>query len=160
MANYTTHFAFRIKATRADAERFIQVIEAMVAIAEDREHLLAPEVAPAFGTDTQTQEQVLARLDEDFGFGIDCLFSESGSSLIIVDRDGCPNLSALAEYLKRLCPGKLPMGFVYCETCNKSRTDGFGGGFFVIGPDTIFHQSIAQVMEEELAEMKATSDGP
>jgi hypothetical protein len=159
MANYTTHFAFRIKATRTDAERFIKVIEAMAAIAEGKEHLLAAEIASAFGVDTQTPEQVFASLDVDYGFGVDCLFRESDSSLIIFDTGGCPNLSALAECLKRLYPDKLPMGFVYCETCDKSRTDGFGGGFFAIGPDTIFHQSIAQVMEEKLAEMKATSDG-
>ena len=86
------------------------------------------------------------------------LFNADEQSLIIFDNDGAPNLLALAQLLQRLYPEKLPLGFVYAETCDKSRAGGFGGGFFAIGRETIVNQSLAEVLEAEIAELGETPD--
>jgi hypothetical protein len=151
MANYFTHFAFQTAATKADAERFIQLIEASDATDNETPHLLGPEIEAAFRSDTHKVEQVFTAILDDMSFGIDCRFDAEEKTLTIFDSHGAPNLWALAQRLQRLYPEKLPLGFVYTDTCDKARVDGFGGGFFTIGRDMIQNQSLAQILEAELA---------
>ena len=158
MANYFTSLAFKIAANHADAERFVQAIEAATALENCEKPMLAPEIEQAFRSDTQTAEEVFAGIIGDMGLGIDCLFNADDQSLIIFDNDGSPNLWALAQLLQRLYPPKLPLGFVYAETCDKSRAGGFGGGFFAISHDTIVNQSLAEVLEAEIAELGEAPD--
>ena len=153
MANYHTHFAFEIAASKADAERFIQIIEAASAADDDTPHLLAPEIEAAFRSETQDAEEVFAQILGDMGFGIDCLFDAKQQKLTLFDSHGNPNLWTLAQCLQRLYPEKLPMGFVYSETCDRSRVNGFGGGFFTIAPDTINNRSLTQILEVELSKL-------
>jgi hypothetical protein len=159
MANHFTHFAFQIPATKAEAERFIQIIEATTAIDNDAPQLLGREIEAAFRSDTQDAELVFGGILDGMGFGIDSLFEADKQKLTIFDTDGTPNLWALAQCLQRLYPEKLPMGFVYAATCDKSRVNGFGGGFFTIASDTIHHQSLGEILETELTALTATPDG-
>lgn len=153
MANYTTHFAFQIAASRADAERFIQLIEAGIALENDTPHLLGRDIEAAFRSETHGAERVFAEILGGTSFGIDCRFDAEQQKLTIFDSHGAPNLWALAQCLQRLYPDTLPMGFVYAETCDKNRVDGFGGGFFTIASDTVHNQSLAQILAAELAEL-------
>lgn len=121
--------------------------------------VLGREIEAAFRSDTQSAEQVFTEILEDTGFGIDCLFDEQTQRLTVFDRCGSPNLWALAQCLQRLYPEKLPLGFVYSETCDKSRVDGFGGGFFTITQDTVHTESLAQILGSELAELEGTRNG-
>jgi hypothetical protein len=157
MANYYTHLAFEIKATHVDAERFVQLIISANAIDDGEAILLGPELEPAFRSKGKTAEQTFAEIVADFGFGVECLFDAESGTLAIFDRDGTPNVWALAQCLQRLYPAKLPLGFVYAETCDKSRAGGFGGGYFAIGHDTIVNQSLAEVLEAAIAGLGGTA---
>jgi hypothetical protein len=159
MANYFTNFAFQIPASKADAERFVQLIEAANAIDNEAPQLLGREIEAAFRSEIQSGEQVYVEILDDMSFGIDCLFDETSQRLTIFDSDGSPNLWALAQCLQRLYPEKLPLGFVYSENCDKARVDGFGGGFFKIAPDTIYNETLAQILATELAELPGAEHG-
>ena len=104
MANYFTHLAFQIPATSDDAERF-------------NEAIAAASVAGNSGA-----------ADDDELAGVACRFDQDSATLAIFDTDGAPNLWALAKTLQRLFPEKLPLGFAYSCSCDKPRSDGFGGG--------------------------------
>lgn len=158
MANYTTHLAFDIAATREDAERFIKIIEASIAIEDGQWPMLAPEIEPAFRSVRQPAEALLAEILDGTSLGIDCGFDEDHGVLGFWDSEGSPNLWAFAQCLQRLFPKKLPMGFVYSNNCDKHRPGGFGGGLFAIGADTIVHRTLDRMLEEELAQLQGKSD--
>ena len=133
MANSYTHLAFDLAADAGDAERFSRAInEAGVA-----------------GVYTGDDDQ----LD-----GIGCRFVTEAGTLAIFDSDGIPNLWALAKALQRLLPARLPIGFIYSCSCDKPRSDGFGGGFFAIGAKTIVHRDLGELLAEEIAELEEISD--
>lgn len=159
MANTTTHLAFNITATREDAERFIKLVEAAVAIEDGQPLLLAPEIEPAFRSVRQPAERILVEILEGMDLGIDCRFDEDHGVLGFWDNDGSPNLWAFAQCLQRLFPDKLPMGFVYSNDCDRHRPSGFGGGLFAIGADDIIHRTLDRILEEELAQLQETSGG-
>ena len=134
MANYYTHLAFEIPATSADAERFSKAIEEAAVGAGDAG-------------------------DEDEGLdGVACRFDRDSGTLAIFDSDGAPNLWALATALQRLFPEKLPLGFVYSCSCDKPRSDGFGGGLFAVGCETIVQRDIGELLAEEIADLTENSD--
>lgn len=153
MANYYTHLSFQISASKADAERFIQLIEAASATDNDTPLLLGRDIEAAFRGDEQSAEHVFTQLLDGSAFGIDCLFNEGTQSLTIFDSDGGPNLWALAHFLQRLFPQQLPLGFVYSHACDRSRVDSFGGGLYAIGPDTIIHRSLDDFLGEVLSDL-------
>ena len=128
MANYYTHLAFDLLADAGEAERISRAIEE-AGIAD-----------AATGGDDQ--------LD-----GIGCRFDTATCRLAIFDRDGAPNLWALAKALQRLLPTRLPIGFVYSCSCDKARLDGFGGGLFVVGEETIVHRELGALLAEAIAEL-------
>ena len=130
MANYYTHLAFEIPATGDDAERFYEAIAAAT-------------VAGNSGAD-----------DDDELAGIACRFDQDSGTLAIFDRDGTPNLWALAKTLQRLFPEKLPLGFVYSCSCDKPRTDGFGGGLFAVGSKNIVQRDLGELLAEEIADLE------
>ena len=134
MANYYTHLAFDIPATSADAERFSKAIE---------------EAAVGTG-DTADEDERLQ--------GIACRFDQDGGTLAIFDRDGAPNLWALAKTLQRLFPEKLPLGFVYSCSCDKPRSDGLGGGLFAVASNSIVHRDLGELLAEEITEWAEMSD--
>ena len=134
MANYYTHLAFEITADAEDAERFVGSIE-------------AASVAAATAGD-----------DDDQLDGIACRFDSETGRLAIYDSDGTPNLWALAKALQRLLPARLPLGFVYSCSCDKARSDGFGGGLFAIGTETIVHSDLGELLAEEIAELGEVCD--
>lgn len=134
MANYYNHLAFDLAADAGDAERFNRAIaEAGIADA-------------ATGDDDE-------QLD-----GIGCRFDIETGTLAIFDSDGAPNLWALAKALQRLFPARLPIGFVYSCSCDKPRADGFGGGLFAIGAETIVHRDLGELLAEEIAELEEICD--
>ena len=134
MANYYTHLAFEFPATRADAERFSEAIE-----------------DAAVGTGDAG--------DEDEGLeGIACRFDQDTGTLAIFDSDGAPNLWALATTLQRLFPEKLPLGFVYSCSCDKPRSDGFGGGLFAVGSENIVQRDLVELLAEEISDLSETTD--
>ena len=135
MANYYTHLAFEIPATSADAERFSKVIEETAVGTEDA------------GDEDERLEGIACRLDQDSG------------TLAIFDSDGAPNLWALATTLQRLFPEKLPLGFVYSCSCDKPRSDGFGGGLFAVGSDNIVQRDLGELLAEEIADLSENPDG-
>ena len=134
MANYYTHLAFEIPATSDDAERF-------------NEAIAAATVAGNSGAD-----------DNDAMEGIGCRFDQDGGTLAIFDSDGAPNPWALAKTLQRLFPEKLPFGFVYSCSCDKPRTDGFGGGLFAVGSDSIVHRDLGKLLADEIADLTENPD--
>ncbi len=134
MANYYTHLAFEIPATSADAERFNKAIE---------------EAAVGTGDAGDDDE----RLE-----GIACRFDRDSGTLAIFDSDGAPNLWALAKTLQQLFPEKLPLGFVYSCSCDKSRSDGFGGGLFALGSENIVQRDLGELLAEEIADLTETTD--
>ena len=134
MANYYTHLAFDLAADAPDAERF----------------KLAIEEADVVGTNTGDEDD---RLD-----GIGCRFDTETRTLAIFDSDGAPNLWALANTLQHIFPARLPIGFVYSRSCDKPRSDGFGGGFFAIGAKTIIHRELGDLLAEAIAELEETCD--
>ena len=134
MANYYTHLAFEIPATSADAERFSKAIE-----------------EAAVGTGDAGDED--ERLE-----GIACRFDQDSGALAIFDSDGAPNLWALAKTLQRLFPHKLPLGFVYSCSCDKPRSDGFGGGLFAVGSESIVYRDLGELLAEELADLPEKPD--
>ena len=134
MANYYTHLAFEIPATSADAERFSKAIE-----------------EAAIGTEDAGDED--ERLE-----GIACRFDRDSGTLAIFDSDGAPNLWALATTLQRLFPEKLPLGFVYSCSCDKPRTDGFGGGLFAVGSNNIVQRDLGELLAEEIADLTENPD--
>ena len=134
MANYYTHLAFQIPATCDHAERFSKAIE---------------EAAVGTG-DAAAEDGSLE--------GIACRFDRDSGTLAIFDSDGAPNLWALATSLQRLFPKKLPLGFVYSCSCDKPRSDGFGGGLFAVGCKTIVHRDLGDLLAEEIAELPGKPD--
>jgi hypothetical protein len=96
MANTRAHLAFNIAATRDDAERFIKVIEAAVALEFGHQPRLAPEIEPAFRASAQSADATFAEILGGIGLGIDCRFDESHGVLGYYDSDGRPNLCAFA----------------------------------------------------------------
>ena len=134
MANYYTHLAFQIPATSADAERFSKAIE-----------------EAAVGTGEVGDED--ERLE-----GIVCQFDQDSGTLAIFDSDGAPNLWALATALQRLFPEKLPLGFVYSCSCDKPRSDGFGGGLFAVGSESIVQRDLGELLAEEIADLAENPD--
>lgn len=158
MANYYVHLAFEIPATLKDTERFIQLIEAITTLQNGENFLLAPEIEPAFRSDTETAERVLVDIISDLDFGVECRFDADRGTMLIWDNDGSPHLWALAQCLQRLYPDKLPLGFVYSETCDKPRADGYGGGYFVISKDGITNRSLVQSLSEDMAELEGPSN--
>jgi hypothetical protein len=149
MASSRTHLAFNIAATRDDAERFIKVIEAAVAIDLGHTPRLAPEIEPAFRASAQSADATFAEILGGIGLGIDCRFDENHGVLGFYDSDGRPNLCAFAQCLQRLYPGKLPMGFVYSTQCDTHRPSGFGGGLFAITVAAIVHRTLDQLLMAE-----------
>lgn len=158
MADYVTYFSVKISATQADAERLINVIAAAAAIDNSEPLLLSSDIEAAFAFANESAETVFTEIVGDMGLGIECLFNETEKSLTIYDSDGAPNLCALAQCLQRLYPDKLPLGFVYAETCDKSRRDGFGGGYFTVAHDSIANQSLAQILDGKLADLREPDD--
>ena len=134
MANYYTHLAFEIPATNAEAERFSKAIE-----------------EAAVGTGDAGDED--ERLE-----GIACRFDQDSGTLAIFASEGAPNLLALAKTIQRLFPEKLPLGFVYSCSCDKPRSDGFGGGLFAVGCKTIVHRDLGDLLAEEIAELPGKPD--
>ena len=134
MANYYTHLAFQIPATSAEAERFSKAIE-----------------EAAVGTEDAGDED--ERLE-----GIACRFDDDSGTLAIFDSDGAPNLWALATTLQRLFPEKLPLGFVYSCSCDKPRSDGFGGGLFAVGCETIVQRDLGKLLAEEITDLTENPD--
>ena len=134
MANYFTHLAFDLAADAGDAERFNRAIdEAGIA-------------------DAATGD------DDDQLDGIGCRFDIETGTLAIFDSDGAPNLRALAKALQRFLPARLPIGFVYSCSCDKPRPDGFGGGLFAIGAETIVHRDLGELLAEEIIELGENCD--
>lgn len=129
MANYYTHLAFDLAVDAREAERFSRAIE---------------ESSVAGATTGDGDDQ----LD-----GIGCGFDEDSGTLAIFDSDGAPHLWALAKALQRLLPARLPIGFVYSCSCDKPRPDGFGGGLFVVGAETIVHRDLGELLAEAIAEL-------
>ena len=134
MANYYTHLAFEIPATSADAWRFSKAIE-----------------DAAVGTGDAGDED--ERLE-----GIACRFDQDSDTLAIFDSDGAPNLWALATALQRLFHEKLPLGFIYSSSCDKPRSDGFGGGLFAVGSDSIVQRDLGELLAEEISDLSETTD--
>ena len=134
MANYFSHLAFEIPATAEEAARFSQEIE---------------EAALVAGYSSG---------DNDAMDGIACRFDQESETLAIFDTDGAPNLWALAKTLQRLFPEKLPLGFAYSCSCDKPRSDGFGGGLFAVGSDTIVHRDLGELLAEKIADFSETAD--
>jgi hypothetical protein len=157
MANTRAHLAFDIAATRDDAERFIKVIEAAVAIDLGHTPLLAPEIEPAFRTSAQSADATFAEILGEISLGIDCKFDERHGLLGFYDIDGRPNLCAFGQCLQRLYPDKLPMGFVYSSQSDTHRPSGFGGGLFAIGSKAIVHRTLAQLLVAELTLLREAS---
>ncbi len=157
MANYYTSLAFKIAANRKDADQFIALIAAVATTQDGTIEALTPDLETAFASDLMSPAALLSDLTGG-DFGINCHFDETSQSLTIFDSDGAPNLWALAQSLQRLYPAKLPLGFAYAETCDKQRAGGFGGGIFVIASDSIFNETLAQRLEEELTELSEPSD--
>ena len=159
MANTRIHLAFNIAATRDDAERFIKIIEAAVAIDLGHAPLLAPEIEPAFRTSAQSADATFAEILGGIGLGIDCKFDENHGILGFYDSDGRPNLCAFAQCLQRLYPDKLPIGFVYSTQCDTHRPSGFGGGLCTIAADAIVHRTLDQLLAAELTSLPEASGG-
>ena len=136
MANYFTHLAFEIPATAEDAERFSQAIEDAAILVENSN-----------GTDNEDELE-----------GIACRFDQKSGTLAIFDTDGAPNLWALAKALQSLFPEKLPLGFVYSCSCDKPRMDGFGGGLFAVGSESIVHRDLGELLAEEISDLSETTD--
>ena len=134
MANYYTHLAFEVSATSADAERFSKAIE---------------EAAIDGGNASDEGESLE---------GVACRFDQESGTLVIFDPDGAPNLWALANALQRLFPEKLPLGFTYSCSCDKPRTDGFGGGLFAVGSEDIVQRDLGDLLAEEIADLPETTD--
>ena len=134
MANYYTHCAFDLVADAHDAERFNRAIEEAGAAA------------------------VSTSDDDDQLDGIGCRFDTETGTLAIFDSDGTPNLWALAKALQRLLPARLAIGFVYSCSCDKLRPDGFGGGLFAIGAETIVHRDLGELLAEEITELGENCD--
>ena len=134
MANYYTHCAFDLAADAHDAERFNRAIE---------------EASVAGNTTGEEGDQ----LD-----GIGCRFDTETGTLAIFDSDGTPNLWALAKALQRLLTARLPIGFVYSCSCDKPRPDGFGGGLFAIGAETIVHRDLGELLAKEITELGENCD--
>ena len=134
MANYFTHLAFQIPATSDDAERF-------------NEAIAAASVAGNSGAD-----------DDDALSCIACRFDQDSGTLAIFDSDGAPNLWALAKTLQRLFPEKLPLGFAYSCSCDKPRSDGFGGGLFAVGSENIVQRDLGELLADEISDLPETTD--
>ena len=134
MANYFTHLAFEIPATSDDAERF-------------NEAIAAATLAGNSGAD-----------DDDELEGIACRFDQDSGTLAIFDADGAPNLWALAKTIQRLFPEKLPLGFAYSCSCDKPRSDGFGGGLFAVGSENIVQRDLGELLAEEISDLSETTD--
>ena len=134
MANYFTHLAFEIPATSDDAERF-------------NEAIAAASVAGNSGAD-----------EDDELAGVACRFDQDSGTLAIFDSDGAPNLWALAKTLQRLFPEKLPLEFVYSCSCDKPRSDGFGGGLFAVGCEAIVQRDLGELLAEEISDMSENPD--
>ena len=134
MANYFTHLAFEIPATAEAAARFSQEIEEAALVA-------------GYGSG-----------DNDAMEGIACRFDQDSETLAIYDTDGAPNLWALAKTLQRLFPEKLPLGFAYSCSCDKPRSDGFGGGLFAVGSENIVQRDLGELLAEEISDLSETTD--
>lgn len=159
MADYFTKFAFAVSATRADAERFTMLIEAMTTLEESGAATLPPEIEDAFADSPVSGATIIAAIFADEGdFGIDCLFDEHSQTLTIFDDTGSPALWPLARCLQRLFPDKLPLGFVYADTCSKHRAGGFGGGLFAIARNCIIHKTLDQLLAEEIDDLTGANN--
>lgn len=159
MADYFTHLAFAIPATRADAERFIMVIEAASAHEQGAQITLPPEIDDAFATPTANgSSTIVAMFGDDTNFGINSQYDARAQTLTIYDHSGSPALWLLADCLQRLFPAKLPLGFTYANSCSKHRPGEFGGGYFAIGAEDIVHHTLEQALADELTSLTAITD--
>ena len=158
MANYFTHLAFDIPASAEDAERFVQFLEAATAIENDQQPFLGPEIEALFRSSDQNAEQACIDIVGDLSFGLACRFDMESETIAIFDTDGAPNLWALAKTLQRLFPEKLPLGFAYSCSCDKPRSDGFGGGLFAVGSDTIVQRDLGELLAKKIADLSETAD--
>jgi hypothetical protein len=158
MTNYHTNFAFKIAATWHDAERLIEVIRCAADLDNGEQLQLGRDIVDAFREERKRPEDVFMAIVDDRSVGFECLFSEEDQSLIIFDTDGSPNLWALATCLQRLFPKKLPLGFVYSDTCDKSRPDGFGGGYFTIKHEGVGNSTLSQILDHVLTAAAEADD--
>jgi hypothetical protein len=154
MANDYTHFAFVLDASAADNALLDQHIRAINDIEDhDETEPLPAELDILFRTDLKSGRAAIADILDDMSFGFQTDFVKQSDDLTFYADDGSPNLRALAQFLHKLFPSKLPMGFVYSETGDKARPDGFGGGLFVICSDTVVQRSLPEILAEELEEL-------
>ena len=121
----------------------------MIATRDSRRATPSIEEAAIADADTNDDDQLDA---------IGCRFDTETGTLAIFDSDGTPNLWALAKALQRLLPARLPIGFVYSCSCDKPRPDGFGGGLFAIGAETIVHRDLGELLAEEITELGENCD--
>jgi len=153
MANFFTRLSFKIAATREEAEIFISIIEQAAELDNEEDIRLPPDLHAAFSRNSQSAEEHFKETMGGLNFGIDCIFNETGGNLTIYDSHGAPNLIALSQCLQKLYPQKLPIGFVYADTCDKARADGFGGGYYLVEGENITHKSLHQLLENELKQV-------
>ena len=126
--------AFDLAADAGEAERFNRVIE------------------KAGIADAATGD------DDDQLEGIGCRFDKDSGTLGIFETDGAPNPWSLAKALQRILPARLPIGLVYPCSCDKPRSDGFGGSLFAVGAETIVQRDLGELLTQEIAELGETSD--
>lgn len=173
MAEYFTHLAFAVQCSQEDADRVLATHAFLEELAAGRapsaDQPLHDNVASCFPSvatsgHMPSGEAALSRLracfsdPDDPDLGVRIVYQAREERLWIEDREGLPDIKALAEMLRRLIPARLPIGFQFAYGCTEHRADAFGGGACVIVADRVLIRETSQV-EIELLEETHRSDG-
>jgi hypothetical protein len=146
MADHYTKLSFELDCTEAEADRLI----AAFAVTGD-EAALPADLTPYFPANDPGDplSGVAALYDDADAFDIGARIDRRPGG-VWIHGDGDPQVLAIAEFIRRLAPSSLPMGFTWANDCSRSRPGGFGGGYVLITRDDYDVADVAALLDEAL----------
>lgn len=158
MANYLTSFSLPLPITPAQEAWLLSLSENMASLL-NHGNLDDGEIDGFEGIDEGHTPGGVRNLVENISSGLgpsDMPFQThrlSESLLYVTDADGSCDLEHLVvalEALRERFGISEPWAFQYANTCSTHRSDGFGGGFIVLGPGETVWQDTQYLMNEAL----------
>jgi hypothetical protein len=184
MEDYWKHLSFNISCSEADANLFLETIEALAEISDiDYDPIscrlpISDELlkrCPALPLPNDFPDQwlnwsgLLDGIDDydNLVLGVDIRYNAETNELWIHEDCGYADIHALALLIQRLLPSALPIGFEWSLDCSKPRLDAYGGGWCLITKDQIrfentgcqLHAAMLEATAQAQAETEADASG-
>lgn len=151
MSNYYTHFSFTMPLPSTEAQSYaVYVFNMMEELRNDRDET-APIDWGQIPEDLQDEE-----LLDNWCFNVSIDNNSEINGLWFHSEDG--GVDPVAEFVQHLLKQFDPsgvVGFEWSTTCDKPRTDAFGGGAIAITATATSHINTAVWLDNKMGEMKA-----